>query len=38
MRYFKENLQEYMEENEASEILILYNVANFITNSSLVQG
>ncbi len=31
MRYFKEDLKGYMEENEVSEILILYNVANFIT-------
>lgn len=31
MRYFKENLKEYMDENKVSEILILYNVENFIS-------
>lgn len=31
MRYFKNNLKEYMNENKISEILILYNVSNFIT-------
>lgn len=30
MRYFKENLKEYIEENEVNEILILYNISNFI--------
>lgn len=31
MRYFKENLKDYMRKNEIFEILILYNVENFIT-------
>lgn len=31
MRYFKDNLKEYMNKNKISEILILYNVSNFIT-------
>ena len=30
MRYFKENLDEYMAENDINEILILYNATNFI--------
>ena len=30
MRYFKENLKEYMLENGVNEVLILYNVTNFI--------
>lgn len=30
MRYFKEDLKKYMVENEINEVLILYNVANFI--------
>ena len=31
MRYFKEDLKEYMAENEINEVLILYNMTNFIT-------
>lgn len=31
MRYFKNNLKEYIKENKISEVLILYNVSNFIT-------
>lgn len=31
MRYFKNNLKEYMNKNKISEVLILYNVSNFIT-------
>lgn len=31
MRYFKSNLEEYMNKSKISEILILYNVANFIS-------
>lgn len=30
MRYFKEDLKKYMAENEVNEVLILYNVTNFI--------
>lgn len=30
MRYFKEDLEKYMDENEVKEVLILYNVTNFI--------
>lgn len=30
MRYFKNDLKEYMNENEISEVLLLYNVSNFI--------
>lgn len=31
MRYFKNNLKEYINKNKISEVLILYNVSNFIT-------
>lgn len=36
MRYYKANVSEYIEQNNINEILILYSVGNFTTDTNLI--
>lgn len=35
LRYFKENLESYIKDNQISEILILYNIENFLEDETI---
>lgn len=37
LRYFKGNVQEYIKEHAISEVLVLYNVSNFITDKNIAR-
>ena len=35
LRYYRGNMQEYMEENNITDVLVLYNVSNFIFDKNM---
>ena len=35
MRYFRGDMQEYMEANNITDVLVLYNVSNFISDKNI---
>lgn len=37
LRYFKGNMQEYMEEKQITDVLVLYNISNFVTDKNLYK-
>ena len=37
LRYYKENVEEYMKEHQITDVLVLYNITNFISDRNLYK-
>lgn len=37
LRYFNENIKQYIEEKDVSEVLVLYNISNFVTDRNIYK-
>ena len=37
LRYFNQDMQEYLKDKKVTDILILYNVSNFVTDRNLYK-
>lgn len=35
LRYYKESMREYLEENEITDVMVLYNISNFISDNNI---
>ena len=35
LRYFKENMKNYVQEQEITEVLMLYNISNFLSDKNV---
>jgi hypothetical protein len=37
LRYYNQNMQEYLSTNGITDVLVLYNVSNFITDKNFIR-
>ena len=37
LRYYNENVEEYMKEHQITDVLVLYNITNFISDRNLYK-